>query len=229
MDIIVTLLMAGDYIEKSLRELSSVQEISSELDLSSAYLNRLFKKILGITALDYLKMRKITCAIHSAARGRNNILDRALEYGFNSHEVFIRNCRRYFVKTPRELLSDREWQGQEPFTRESLAFKNLAGKLPVKKVRLPPVTLLENEEGPFTLYLPGGEFSGKKAGLKAGFPFTWKLLPGGVYDSCVTELKNITPGDIRQALLKEYPAARYIIEYRASEDTVWYYLPCEID
>ena len=66
-------------------------------------------------------MRKITEGLKQFSNF-NNIIDIAFEYNFNSHEVFIRNCKKYFNSSPGELLKSSKWIGLKRINREIIWF-----------------------------------------------------------------------------------------------------------
>jgi len=89
-----------DYIEVHIKEDISTEELAEQCYYSTHHFNRIFQSIIGIPVLDYIKKRKLSVAAGQIIDTNKNILDIALDYGFNSHETFSRAFKRIFDITP---------------------------------------------------------------------------------------------------------------------------------
>lgn len=95
-----SILKAVDYIEKNLThdiELSKVIECTG---FSKYHFMRIFKSILGYSAGDYIRRRKMTEAAIELRKSEMNIIDIAVMFGYNSHEAFTRAFKEVFNTTP---------------------------------------------------------------------------------------------------------------------------------
>lgn len=220
MDISNLISLTVNIIEENLKEIISISEVSNKLGVSLNYLNRNFKKIIGYTPLDYLKMRKITQGIKQGIKGRRNIIDIAFEYGFNSHEVLIRSCNRYFNKSPREILKIIDWQGCKRLDDKTLWFYLNSDKIIKKMVKLPKVVLKKSIRDDFTVYLNEESFKGEKSDLTWDAKECYKLIPEGVYKSFVISY-NISKIDFL-VYLKSYYSNSIIIEVKKSVGAIYY-------
>lgn len=84
------LLMIIEYIEEHLTEDITQEDIAEECSYSMSSLQKMFSKVFHIGIADYINRRKITAASRDLLNTNDNILDIALRYGYNSHEVFSR-------------------------------------------------------------------------------------------------------------------------------------------
>ena len=91
---------ALDYIEEHIKEDISLEELSNISFYSTHHFHRIFQSIVGIPVADYIRKRKLSVAAREIIETDKNIVDIALEYGFNSHETFSRAFKRIFDITP---------------------------------------------------------------------------------------------------------------------------------
>lgn len=202
-DIITTVV---ERVEEQLKSISSIDSLSSYLGYSKTYLNRLFSKVVGISVLDYIKLRKITEAILGFQSHRDNIVDIAFEYGFNSHEVFIRNCKKYFKNSPGVLLHIRDWTGYPALSSEQIWALTNRGEISEKLVKLPDLILKESKTGSVTII--GSGFRGNPSKLEWNPEYTFKLIPKGIYISFRSERDQKM---LIQYIKSKYPYCKTII------------------
>ena len=91
---------AMDYIEKNLTGDISYYDIAREAGISVPHFYRLFKRLTGDTVGAYLLRRRISLAANDLADSNKSIVSIALEYGFESHDVFTRAFRRVYGISP---------------------------------------------------------------------------------------------------------------------------------
>lgn len=88
-----------DYIENHLDEDFSIDKLSEMAMLSKFYFQRLFYKLVGVTVMEYVKLRRVAKASEDI-KGGEKITDIAFRYGFNSLETFIRSFKSTYQLTP---------------------------------------------------------------------------------------------------------------------------------
>lgn len=88
------------YIESRFREDLSLDDLAAATGLSRFYLSRLFPMATGQTISGYLRGRRLTEAARALAAGAPDILEVAIDAGYNSHEAFTRAFRDQFGMTP---------------------------------------------------------------------------------------------------------------------------------
>lgn len=89
-----------DHIEAHLNDTITLSELSAAAGYSYAHASRVFKELVGISPIDYLRARRLSRAAMQLRDGPGRILDVALETAFDSHEGFTRAFTRYFGFTP---------------------------------------------------------------------------------------------------------------------------------
>lgn len=217
MDITTLLIETVSKIEEDLKSISSVNSLSIHLGYSKTYINRVFSRVLGYSVLDYIKMRKITEGIHCFKTSNRNIVDIAFEYGFNSHEVFIRNCKRYFRSNPGVIINNKNWKGLPVLTPDQILFLTSDGKITEKLVKLPELILQESKTG--NICIMGSGFRGIPSTLKWDPSLTYKFIPKGVYISFRTEKDE-------EILVKyieyKYPHCKTIIQVNSGLNSIYY-------
>ena len=92
------------YIEKNLKQKISIEEIADYVGYSKFYFSRMFKQEMNIFIMEYVKERKVICALESILQG-NKILDVAIEYGWESHSGFIKAFKSYYGFSPSLLYA----------------------------------------------------------------------------------------------------------------------------
>lgn len=76
----------------------------SYVGYSKFYFSRMFKQEMNISIMEYVKERKVICALESILQG-NKILDVAIEYGWESHSGFIKAFKSYYGFSPSLLYA----------------------------------------------------------------------------------------------------------------------------
>ena len=91
-----------DYIEANLHRDIGVSDIANAVAYSQFYFSRQFSLSTHISVYDYMLKRKLSEAYKTLFTKAPRILDLALQYGFQSHEVFTRAFRKMFGENPSE-------------------------------------------------------------------------------------------------------------------------------
>lgn len=107
MESFAVLTSALDYIEGNLNEEISQEDIARHCSYSVSSLQKMFKRVFHIGIADYIGRRRITAASRELITTDDNILDIALKYGYNSHEVFSRAFTRIWGETPSQYRKNR--------------------------------------------------------------------------------------------------------------------------
>ena len=93
------------FVECHFREDLALPDIAKACDVSPYHLTRAFAIATGHSVMRYLRLRRLTEAAKALARGAPDILETALDAGYNSHEAFTRAFREEFSLTPEALRS----------------------------------------------------------------------------------------------------------------------------
>ncbi len=94
----------------------SVDTVAEQVGFSTDYFNRIFATHTGFTVMEYvrfLRLRKASLLLRSSER---DILDIALEVGYESHESFTRAFKKQYGRTPSEfreaMRATEAWYGE---------------------------------------------------------------------------------------------------------------------
>ena len=98
-----TVQAAIDEIEAHLLEEISVRELAGTAGYSYTHFCRLFRKYTGLTPKEYLRRRRLLCAVHKLRGGGTN-LEVAMEYGYATYAGFYKAFRREFGLAPSAYL-----------------------------------------------------------------------------------------------------------------------------
>ena len=91
-----------DFIEANLQSDIGVADVANAACYSQFYFSRQFSMHTHISVYDYILKRKLSEAYKTLFSEAPRILDLALQYGFQSHEVFTRAFRKMFGENPSE-------------------------------------------------------------------------------------------------------------------------------
>ncbi|MCX8130877.1 MAG: AraC family transcriptional regulator [Clostridia bacterium] len=95
-----------NYIESSINNKISLDDISEYSGVSKYYLHRMFKSLTGESLMDYVQSRKLSSSINELIGTRMRIIDIAMEYGFDHEQSYIRAFRKKFGYTPQRVRCD---------------------------------------------------------------------------------------------------------------------------
>jgi len=87
-------------IEKRIIENINADFLAEHLGISSAHLQRLFKFAFKQPLGTYIRSRKLAASLESLLNTDSNLLDIALEYGFEYEQSYLRSFKREFGVTP---------------------------------------------------------------------------------------------------------------------------------
>ncbi len=91
---------AIEFIERNLDQQLSTEMVTSHVGFSPYYFHRLFTGVLGESIAEYIRKRRLSEAAQLVHSTDKPLLDIALEYGFDSQEVFTRAFKKMFGITP---------------------------------------------------------------------------------------------------------------------------------
>ena len=95
-----------DYIEQNLRQNICLDNLAAAAGYAPEYACRLFKRLIGISPLEYVRARRLSRAALDLRDTRKGVLDVALEYAFGSHEGFTRAFSQTFGLSPRRYRQE---------------------------------------------------------------------------------------------------------------------------
>ncbi|GLS24434.1 helix-turn-helix domain-containing protein [Marinibactrum halimedae] len=136
---------ATEYIERNLVSTITAPEIAEHSCLSLRQMYRLFQKHTGDSVQSYVRTRRLTEASRQLIESPRNILDIALEFQFQSAEVFTRAFRRLFWVSPknfRSIGSPYNATQRNPMTPSDLSFITQSCTHPPKIIELPQLNIV---------------------------------------------------------------------------------------
>ncbi len=122
---------ALDYIENNLTEEITQKDIADHCSYSLSALQKMFSRVFHIGIADYIARRRITAASRDLLNTDDTILDIALKYGYNSHEVFSRKFTRIWGESPSKYRKKRSFS--EIYPKLDLPIYNSGGFIRMKK------------------------------------------------------------------------------------------------
>lgn len=113
------LLSVLDHIENNLTYELDAKMCADRCGYSLSNLQKLFRRAFHIGVSEYISRRRLTLAARELIDGDESVLDIAVKYGYNSHEVFDRAFFRLFGETPSRFRRERTFS--EIFPKLSVA------------------------------------------------------------------------------------------------------------
>jgi len=95
-------------IEERIKENLNADNLSQTFALSSVHLQRLFKFAFKQPLGAYIRSRKLTASLEGLLNTNSNIMDIALDYGFDYEQTYIRAFKREFGLPPGELRKTKQ-------------------------------------------------------------------------------------------------------------------------
>jgi len=92
------------YIDTHYHEDITLNELSKQVNLSTTHINRLFKKELNLTPINYLLKVRLKNSKRLLLSGNFTITEVALRCGFNSNAYFTKMFKRVYGDTPSEFI-----------------------------------------------------------------------------------------------------------------------------
>src|SRR5215469_5752402 len=90
-------------IERNLNQDLSLGGIADVCGVSRFHMAHAFGDATGLTVMEYVRRRRLTESAYALAAGARDIMEVALDYGYDSHEGFTRAFKGYFGSTPEEV------------------------------------------------------------------------------------------------------------------------------
>lgn len=95
------------FIEENLSSKIVLDDIAEAACLSKFHFHRVFNSLMGETAIDYVRKRRLSKASYDLLYTDNKIIDIAFEYQFESPEAFTRAFKSVFNITPKNYRGER--------------------------------------------------------------------------------------------------------------------------
>lgn len=100
MDCIQSIRSAIEYMENHMLDNITYEDVARHVYMSNYHFHRLFSMIVGITANEYIRNRKLSMAGQELIMSDKRIIDIALKYGYESPESFAKAFSRFHGVTP---------------------------------------------------------------------------------------------------------------------------------
>ena len=91
----------------------SIADVADHAGFSTDYFNRIFAAHTGFSVMEYVRFRRLKKAMYLLRMTDRDILDIALECGYEAHESFSRAFKKQYGRTPTEYRE--AMQGMEMF------------------------------------------------------------------------------------------------------------------
>lgn len=98
-----------DYIENNIMGDLSLEKLSAISGYSKWYLQRLFKKNVGVCIGTYIRYRRLSKSTVMLRLSNVKILDVAIFSGFNTQQCYTRAFKDFFGNTPKEFRKNDIW------------------------------------------------------------------------------------------------------------------------
>lgn len=122
-----------EYIEANLDKNIHLELLASKFALSKYHFHRIFKALIGDPPFRYIEKRRLSRAAAELIETNKRIIDIAFDYGFNSHESFIRSFKKRYSLTPSQFRKAKpDFRFYEKCPIGSIELKLQKGKVKLK-------------------------------------------------------------------------------------------------
>lgn len=130
------------YVDKSFAQSGlTIEEVAKNAGFSVDYFNRIFRAHTGFNVMEYIRFKKLNNAAIQLRRSDKDIIQIALDAGYESHDGFTRAFKAQYGKTPSEFRSTMK---DEPITFADLALNaTAAGQF---KAEFPEFDVIDSDE-----------------------------------------------------------------------------------
>lgn len=118
-----------EFIEENLTENITTELCTKRCGYSLSSVKKLFRHTFNIGVSDYISRRKLTVATKELLCSDSPILEIALKYGYNSHEVFTRAFMRLWGVAPSEFRRKRRFSEIYPKLDEYVQVRDEEGNI----------------------------------------------------------------------------------------------------
>lgn len=92
-----------DWIEEHLADDISINSLAGIANLSQSYFQRLFRRKVGLNAMEYVRLRRLARISNRLIFNRNTVVEGCFYYGFNNHETFCRAFKNGYGISPTQF------------------------------------------------------------------------------------------------------------------------------
>jgi len=92
-----------EYIEERLEKPIELEDVAKEAFMSLSNFYRLFFSLVGHTAKEYIRLRRMSKAVEEIVNRKDTILNIAIKYQYGNHSSFTKTFKRIIGVTPREF------------------------------------------------------------------------------------------------------------------------------
>jgi AraC-like DNA-binding protein/predicted transcriptional regulator YdeE len=167
-----------DYIEEHLTEEISLDNLAAAAGYSQYHLHRMFTGVVGLTLHQYIKRRQLTEAAKSLIFTEKQIIQIALDAGYESQQAFSLAFKSMYKQSPQKF------RNKHQFHPIQLKFEVSGNLTKIKGDRIMDIEMIEKEE----IYLVGFKVNTKKGFF--AIPELWNKL-----HKAKNSIKNRTDSD----------------------------------
>ena len=96
-----------NYIKAHVNEFIQLEDIVKGSGYSKRHAMRIFRELLGKTPLEYVRAIRLTESAKVLLKKSENVLDTALDFGYDTHEGFTRAFSNEFGLTPKKYQQEK--------------------------------------------------------------------------------------------------------------------------
>lgn len=100
MNITEVLQRSINYMEQNLFEPLNYEDVATHVNMSNYHFHRIFSMIVGISANEYIRNRRLSLAGEEVVLSEQKIIDIALNHGYETHESFTKAFVRFHGISP---------------------------------------------------------------------------------------------------------------------------------
>ena len=126
------------HIENNLAQEITINQLAEVSFISSSHMARVFKYVTGYSPMEYVRNRRLTEAAKLLLKGKESVLNIALDVGYGSHSAFTKAFTKRFGVSPKNFRHSDLLEEKAVEVITHLPAKNMASLSPriVERVNL---------------------------------------------------------------------------------------------
>jgi AraC-like DNA-binding protein len=135
---------AVDTIEENISKKMLLSDLAGAAYCSDAHFGRVFRSIVGVSVMDYVRGRRLSLAANVLAFTPTKVITAALDFGYETPEAFAKAYKRFHGHSPNKASRAERFNYQERAFPLAIKFKMMEGAVIMSTFGSPLSQIIED-------------------------------------------------------------------------------------